>query len=95
MSFSVKVNSGLRNLARTSFLFNKSRYAYSVSTIQQNQKLYEPIQYNGISEKPSMIMQNCMVDTTIWDEIPVVDNDIFVCTPGNIYYIQTILSSHF
>ena len=39
---------------------------------------YPPYKYNGASVKPSVISQNNHVDTTIWDDVPVVDNDILV-----------------
>ena len=46
--------------------------------------LYKPYTHKGPAVKPSILMQTNGVDNTIWDDIPIVNNDIFVCTPGKI-----------
>ena len=46
------------------------------------QKKFEPQIYNGPSEKPSLVIRNHMIDTKIWDQIDLVDNDIFINTPA-------------
>lgn len=46
------------------------------------QKKFEPHIYNGASAKPSETMRNHMIDTKFWDQVELVDNDIFINTPA-------------
>merc|ERR1719411_796682 len=38
--------------------------------------------YKGPNIKPSILMQNHHVDTSLWDEIPLQDSDIFINSPA-------------
>ena len=40
------------------------------------------MEYNGVSDKPSIVIRNNFLDTSIWDDIELKDNDIFVNTPA-------------
>ena len=43
---------------------------------------YKPCIYNGASSKPSILVKNHHIDTTIWNDVKLVDSDIFINTPA-------------
>jgi len=53
-------------------------YRRSLSTTSNLEKY----QYKGPSAKPSIVLRNAVIDTSQWDDIPIVDSDIFVNTPA-------------
>ena len=42
----------------------------------------EKCQFKGPAMKPSVVLKNHHLDTSQWDDIPVVDSDIFINTPA-------------
>merc|ERR1719492_493503 len=50
-----------------------------MSTAARKLKMCE---YKDASATPSLLMRNHMVDTSIWNDIPVYDSDIFIDTPA-------------
>merc|ERR1712130_1008105 len=57
-----------------------SSLAFSTSTKQM--KELPKREYNEPSQTPSLVIRNNHIDNTIWNEIKISDNDIFVNTPA-------------
>ena len=50
-------------------------------TTQYSHRKFEPHIYNGPSQIPSLSIRNSFIDTSIWDQVKLVDSDIFINTP--------------
>ena len=65
-----------------SYILSTARISKSPFSTQFLQKKFEPYKYDGPSEKPSLLIRNHHIDSSIWDDIELVDSDIFINTPA-------------
>eukprot|EP01084_Bolivina_argentea_P028175 52376_1 len=60
-------------------IFHTSTFT-SDSKIQQN-KMYT-YNFAGVSSKPSKLIRNAFIDTSVWNHVDLVDSDIYINTPA-------------